>query len=941
MPVTKLRTAIFDIESDGLLDRITKVHILCITEFETGLKFKFLQHEIEKGLKLLQDADMVVAHNGLGFDIPALFKLYPWFEINGKIRDSLVMTRVMFSHQKELDFRLHERGVLPSEFIGKHSLDSWGYRIGKYKGDYSKKKLAEAKVLGITDEDELLDYVWGTYTEELGEYCENDVAVTVELWQMLLEQNYPEFPIVFEHEVADLMVRQEANGFPFNRAKALELEAELRSSKEKIVAECEINFPSRMEASSKTTYGKLREAYNEIDWDSIDNPELEDMVYEMLANYPQDKPTENITIPKRTLRYKDITRGDRTAGCPFTPVYFKEFNPGSRQQVASRLMEQGWEPQDFTEKGNIKIDDIILKNAAEAFPIASTLADYFGVNKTLGQLADGDNGWLKLVKDTDKIHHYVNPCGAVTGRATHAKPNLGQVPAISKDKDKKIKMGRDGGWGYECRSLFTTIPGFVMMGSDLSGIELRCLAHYMAEYDDGEYAHELLEGDIHTVNMNAAGLESRDQAKTFIYACVPMDTLALSVDGWKTYDDLQVGELILTYNQKTNVKEWKPVLEKVKYENAEIIEMSHNHGFKVRSTPNHRWFVNQRRERGHRQGRYMEAQVRTTEEINTESNIIVNAPMNETRDLSANFDNIDFNSIPKRETDWVKEVLKMNQKEMRAFLFGFLVADGHYQKKSKNSGGWNWCQNLGNIQEAALVASYICHHGFVHNSIRTDTVNPMMVAHINSKQHITAQRLVKTELSNDDVWCVRTENESWVIRQDNVITITGNTLYGAGPAKIGSIVLPFGSEADQTRIGKELLDRFMRNMPALKKLMKRLKNEARRGFINGVDGRRLYIRAQHAALNTLLQNAGAMIAKKWILLFEEYMEEKNYVHSWEGDFAMMAFVHDEIQVSVREALAKESGEISQKAAADAGDFFNFKLPVAAEYKIGLHWADTH
>jgi len=681
----KLKTAIFDIESDGLLNRITKVHVMHITEFETGRKFKFLQHNIEEGLALLEDADMVVAHNGLGFDIPALSKLYPQFELKGKIRDSLVMTRVMFSHQKELDFRLHERGVIPAKFIGKHSLDSWGYRVGKYKGDYADKKEKEAKLLGITDEDEILDYVWGNYTEELDEYCANDVEVTVVLWEMLMEQAYPEFPIIFEHEFADYCVRQEANGFPFNVEAALVLEKELRDGKEKITTECEENFPSRMEAVGKTTYGKLRESYNEIDWDTINNPELEDMVYEILANHAQDKPVEAMTIPKRTLKYKDPARGDRTAGCPFTPIFFKEFNPGSRQQVAARLMEQGWEPQDFTEKGNIKIDDIILKNASEQFPIATTLADYFSVNKTLGQLADGDNGWLKLVTPENKIHHYVNPCGAVTGRCTHAKPNLGQVPAISKDKNKNIKMGREGGWGYECRSLFYTTSPFVMMGSDLSGIELRCLAHYMAQFDDGEYGRELLEGDIHTVNMNAAGLESRDQAKTFIYAL----------------------------------------------------------------------------------------------------------------------------------------------------------------------------------------------------------------------------------------------------------------LYGAGPEKIGSIVAPFSNQATQIRIGKELTEKFLRNIPALKKLMKLLKNEARRGFIEGIDGRRLYIRAQHAALNTLLQNAGAMIAKKWVLLFEEIMESKGYVHSWDGDFAMMAFVHDEIQVSVLEAIAKEAGEISAVAAGEAGDYFKFKLPVAAEYKIGLNWGSTH
>jgi len=696
----KLRTALFDIESDGLLKSkivsngedgttvipaMTKVHILCITEYETGRKFKFLEKDMEKGLRLLQTADTVVGHNILDFDLRALQKIYPWFEYEGKVRDTLIMVRVMFSHQKELDFRLAERGKLPTEFIGRHSLDSWGARIGRYKGDYSKKRAAEAKKLGITDPVEVHMYVWGTYNEEMGEYCENDVDVTEELWTMLLEQNYPEFPIVFEHQIADRLIQQEDNGFPFNTEAALKLKAELEEFRSVITDECAEKFKGRMEPVKKVTYGALRDDFNAVDWDAINNPELEDAVYEMLAGHSGEKPTAQISIPKRSINYKDITKGDRIAGAPFTPVYYKDFNPGSRQQVAERLIELGWKPEEFTEKGSPQVNEITLKNAAEKIPIAGSLADFFGVQKTLGQLAEGDNGWLKLVTPENKIHHRVNSCGAVTGRCTHANPNLGQVPSISKDKDKNILMGRAGGWGYECRSLFHTVSPMVMMGSDLSGIELRCLAHYMAEFDDGEYGRILLDGDVHTVNQQAAGLETREQAKTFIYA----------------------------------------------------------------------------------------------------------------------------------------------------------------------------------------------------------------------------------------------------------------TLYGAGPAKIGSIVLPFASEEQQAKIGKELLDRFLRNMPALKKLMKKLKNEARRGWIEGIDGRRLFIRAQHAALNTLLQNAGAMLAKKWYLLFEEFMEDHGYYHGWEQDFAMMAFVHDEIQVAVREEIAQEAGEISVKAAQASGDFFKFKLPVAAEFKVGTNWALTH
>ena len=118
-------------------------------------------------------------------------------------------------------------------------------------------------------------------------------------------------------------------------------------------------------------------------------------------------------------------------------------------------------------------------------------------------LAEGDNAWLKLQKN-GVLKHVINPNGTVTGRASHFKPNLAQVPATRAP------------YGKQCRELFTVPPDYVLVGSDLSGLELRCLAHFLN--DGGDYAKEVIDGDVHTANMAAAGLATRDQAKTFIYA---------------------------------------------------------------------------------------------------------------------------------------------------------------------------------------------------------------------------------------------------------------------------------------------------------------------------------------------------------------------------------------------------------------------------------------
>jgi DNA polymerase I-like protein with 3'-5' exonuclease and polymerase domains len=179
------------------------------------------------------------------------------------------------------------------------------------------------------------------------------------------------------------------------------------------------------------------------------------------------------------------------------------FNPGSRKQIAERLMALGYELPTENDGKTYKVDEAVLKGIDH--PIAEELLSFLLVQKRLGQLAEGQQAWLKLQKN-GVIHGRVNTNGAVTGRCTHSTPNVAQVPSVRAD------------YGAECRELFTVRNGYKLVGCDASGLELRMLAHYMAFYDRGEYAKIVTEGDVHTVNQKAAGLETRDQAKTMIYA---------------------------------------------------------------------------------------------------------------------------------------------------------------------------------------------------------------------------------------------------------------------------------------------------------------------------------------------------------------------------------------------------------------------------------------
>ena len=173
------------------------------------------------------------------------------------------------------------------------------------------------------------------------------------------------------------------------------------------------------------------------------------------------------------------------------------FNPGSRKQIAERLSELGVKFTKLTEKGNVIIDDKVLSEID--LPEAELLAEYFMLQKRHG-LA---KAWLNAVGSDGRVHGRVITNGAVSGRMTHQSPNMAQIPSVNSP------------YGEVCRELWTVEPGRKLVGADLSGIELRCLAHYM---QDDDYTQELLDGDIHTRTQQAAGLPTRASAKTFSYA---------------------------------------------------------------------------------------------------------------------------------------------------------------------------------------------------------------------------------------------------------------------------------------------------------------------------------------------------------------------------------------------------------------------------------------
>jgi DNA polymerase I-like protein with 3'-5' exonuclease and polymerase domains len=335
------------------------------------------------------------------------------------------------------------------------------------------------------------------------------------------------------------------------------------------------------------------------------------------------------------------------------------FNPASRKQIGERLISRGWKPEAYTDNGEPKVDETVLSGID--MPEAKMLSEYLLLNKRIGQLATGKQAWLKMEKN-GRLHGRVNHMGAATSRCTHSKPNMAQVPSVGAE------------YGKECRSLFIAPKGYSLLGADASGLELRCLAHYMAAYDNGSYADVVLNGDIHTTNQEAAGLPTRNNAKTFIY--------------------------------------------------------------------------------------------------------------------------------------------------------GFL--------------------------------------------------------------------------------------------------------YGAGEEKIGKII---GKGAGE---GRKIKNKFLKKLPALKYLKDAVSDAAKeRGWLKGLDGRIIPIRHSHAALNTLLQSAGAIICKTWYVFINRAIKNSNL------DAQIVAFIHDEVQLLVKEGQEDATGQLIQRAMRDVEQHFGFRCRLDSEYKYGRNWADTH
>ena len=472
---------VFDIESDGLLrgqvepeKEITKLHCINGIDTDTGREYRFTDHEfyqnldgcVMTNLPTPRDGNIADAlvwlkgetggHNIIGYDIPAIEYIYPdWLPPTGRRFDSAVVGKCIYPNLTDKDWSNKRKGKLPESFYaGGNKLMHWALRAGgRLKAEFDPKDFG---------------HTWKTmpFTQEMDDYCMDDVRANVDVIEMQQSAaSYVEAACDLELEVAEIIKWQERVGIAFDVEGA--------------------------EKFAKRLYIKLHA--------------LETVARESFGPFYQKDKEFTPKRDNKTLHY--------TKGGTVTKIKLIEFNPGSRKQIANRLTwKYDWEPSEFTDKGQVKIDEEVL--GALPFKEARTIAEYMTVQKRLSQLAEGKQAWLKVVKADGRIYGRVDQLGTGTGRMSHFGPNLAQVP----------KRGKP--YGAECRALFVADSGRDIVGCDADALELRVLAHFLARFDRGAYVETVLSGnkadgtDMHTRTQTAIGLTLRDTAKTWFYACL-------------------------------------------------------------------------------------------------------------------------------------------------------------------------------------------------------------------------------------------------------------------------------------------------------------------------------------------------------------------------------------------------------------------------------------
>ena len=915
---------IFDLESDGLLSTITKLHCIVLKNIEDNTVISCTNHlgypSIETALDYISEADLLIGHNILKYDIPALAKLYPDLKLKSTCQfyDTLVSSRLFWPELEPVDRAKWSH--IESKYIGRHSLAAWGERLGVAKIKFTENTKKEDKTVNP----------WAQWTPEMQIYCEQDVAVSDVLYRYMLSQEADSRSLDLEHEFAIVMAKQEQFGFPFNEKAAFALVNTLKAERSEINDQLQEVFPTVIEKRTSLKTGKPLK--------------------------------DKVTI----------------------------FNPASRQQTAERLTALYPEITfNSTDKGNPQVDDDVLEALGAKYPEAKILARYQLLNKRLGQLSDGKEAWLKhcqVYKD-GRIHGQVNTNACVSGRCSHCIEENQLVTTPEGDIPiKDIKIGQyvysyDDTFNLHLNKVLEVIEQGVQecyalkwrtSGKSKSGTIICTANHKFFTWNRGMQALKDIRVGERIAHLSVAVLEgrkhlymmgrNRKRQSTFIkenlYKKFGAEWHMHHIDENKLNDSLEnlvvltAGEhMILHHSGSCN----SGFIQKSKFSLLKMLAISKGHPTRV--LMDFETFKNKCKETGIDISLVMARYSKVTEKYITKRMVHTMLDNNWTPYKAGCVFKIDgrksridrlLESHGILSNHWVESITYVGKKPTYD-----LSVDRHHnficQELCSSNSSPNMAQipSVGHAYGAECRALFYAPEGWQLVGADASGLElralGAMLAHFDGGEYAQLVSNPDRDVHFHNACLFGIHSADSPIdktTRDLSKRLIYCILYGGGAKKTGSIIAPDKSEDQQYRLGKKTIDTFYSNLPAIKQLKDAIaKRVEQRGYLLGIDGRRLPIRSLHSALNQLLQSTGAITVKKATTILYNDMTSRGL--EFGKDYGFVAHVHDEVQALVKPEYVDLYKNLAIDSFRKAGEYFNLKCPMTGEARVGQNWMETH
>ncbi len=974
------RLAFFDIEADGL--KPTVVHCLVITDADSGRSlicrtdrgvqlrlpaddegvYVTLDIEpnlrgyaaIQYGVDVLQRYTTIVAHNAVGYDYPVLRRLHGLTTPFEAVRDSLVLARLLFGHVKEaVDFELAirtkevrntyrlnkmaipdhiEHGLFPGQLIGSHSLEAWGRRLGLHKGDYAKSM-----------EKRGLD-PWATVNDEMVEYCFMDTRVLIKLWNDLIKPRLLGLIMTFRVPL-EVRIKYESGGEW--RERNLETELTIDGSSDGIRAQANSEEGYHLGNEIAWHVEKTIAAFAEANYVKVSNILLNGVKLLALPGFSRHwipigiKGHVLVRIPhakklaeqaeqwtdtgpaadglqairremhrRASQRRKELLETEALTDKLFggvdrtKEVHVSRTASGTSTQVLKTLEGIKLWGLGPTAKKAIRIEHDMAQLMQELEEEGVHL-DLPRAEKLREELETRRAGLEKEIKEffkpqvRPKKWVYItreDSCNAGVqrpGLLAHFPEQSFYNPKYERDMGEKWHREAWGGIRHVRKRKGYTPQ--ITRGVDLLAADPTLSRHYKAMPD-------VAEGDCTPIVWEECNINSRTQLAARLMALGWTPT-AFTATGLPELSDAALEVAARTY----------PVAEKLRV----FFLVEKRLGMLIKGKQ--AWL------------RLVDAEGKLHPRINPLGAITMRATHSNP--------NVSQVTAMKKVKKWLEIIEGMKLKDD--------------EKKEKRDGVWHVEKEVvawGEEGEwgADCRALFTVPSGWKMVGVDLSKLELCCFAHyLGDYDGGAFARL----LLSVDVHEVNRVILGFANRHDAKRFIFA-LLYGAGDEKLGEIYDPTATPAQKKAYGSQFRKRLMEGVEGFAALVQAVRDFAATGTLPTIDGRLVVVRAIHAALNTLLQSLGAIIAKYWIVRGVQRLERLGLTRGWKGEYTLLIWSHDEIQVAVKDIpWTGEDGKVSNlpeivrniflDSATQAGVELGLNLPISADGRIGANWFETH